>query len=214
MKRYLILSFICTLSITLFGQNQLLYKAGGYSTLSDFHNNTPNYLDTFIVSKRTIGDIKAWGGNDYKVESLTGSTTKKVIKNQIWGIFNNDTLYLNGLYVTGLIGYSKVELFGKYCFLKPAFPVSPKIQKNLGLNNPQSGYMFGAVGGAIQGAQMAVKRIPLIYRISDGRTVLLSKKSMLVLLGNYPELKNNFLKETKQESEDILLKYLKLLNEK
>ena len=37
---------------------------------------------------------------------------------------------------------------------------------------------------------------------------------MLVLLGNYPELKNNFLKETKQESEDILLKYLKLLNEK
>ena len=34
-----------------------------------------------------------------------------------WGIFNNDTLYLNGLYVTGLIGYSKVEIFGKYCFL-------------------------------------------------------------------------------------------------
>lgn len=214
MKKYLILSLFSFLSIALSGQNQMTHKAGGYETLSDFQSNTPKYLDTFIVSKRTTGEIKAWGGNDYAVESTTETTTKKVIKNQIWGIFFNDTLYLNGLKLTGLIWFSKVEIFGKYCFLKPAFPVLAKIQKELGLNDPQYGYMFGAVGGAFQGAQMALKRIPLIYSLSDGKKMLLCKKNILMLLENYPELKTNFLNEKKQETEDILLKYLKLLNEK
>jgi hypothetical protein len=213
MKQYLILAFVSTLSIVSFGQNLSDYKTGGYSTLNDFKSNAPNHLDTFIVSQRTSGDIKAWGGNDYKVESKTETTTKKVIKNEIWGIVVNDTLYLNGIRLTGLNWYSKVELFGKYCFLKPAFPVAPKIQKELGLNDPQYGYMFGAVGGAIQGAQMAVKRIPLIYSISDGQKMLLSKKNILMLLESQPELKSSFLSEANQDSEETLLKYLKLLNE-
>lgn len=215
MRQYLIIFAFSSLSILSFGQTQKSYKVGGYSTLGDFQENNPNYPDTFIVSQRTTGDIKAWGGNDYKVESKTETTTKKIIKNEIWGIIDNDTLYLNGIRLTGgPIWYSKVEIFGKYCFLRPAFPVAPKIQKELGLNAPQYGYMFGAVGGAIQGAQMAVKRIPLIYNISDGHKMLLSKKNILALLEDQPELKSSFMTEQNQDSEETLLKYLKLLNEK
>ncbi len=214
MRQYLILAFISTLSIASFGQRQSLYKAGGYSTLANFQNNTPNYLDTFIMSRRTTGDIKAWGGNDYMIKSMKETTTKKVIKNKIWGIFINDTLYLNGINLTGLDWYSKVELFGKYCFLKPAFPVSPKIQKELGVIDSQYGYTFGAIGGAIQGAKIAVKRIPLIYSILNGQKMLLSKKNIIMLLESHPEIKTNFLNEPKQESEETLLKYLKILNEK
>jgi hypothetical protein len=116
--------------------------------------------------------------------------------------------------LTGLIWYSKVEIFGKYCFLRPAFPIAPKIQKELGLNDPQYGYMFGAVGGAIQGAKMAVKRITLIYSLSDGHKMLLSKKNILILLETQPELKSSFESEQNQDSEVTLLKYLKLLNGK
>lgn len=210
MKQSTILAFFAFLSFASFAQNPSLSKTGGYSTLKDFQNNTPNYPDTFIVSPRTIGDIKAWGGNDYKIESKT--VTKQVIKNS-WGIIVNDTLYLNGMGLTGLIWYSKVELFGKYCYLKPSFPVSPKIQKELGLDNEQYGYMFGAVGGAIQGSQMAVKRIPLIYSLSNGQKMLLSKENILKLLEPQNELKSRFLTESNQDSEETLLKYLKLLNE-
>ncbi|MEO6355631.1 MAG: DUF6563 family protein [Ferruginibacter sp.] len=214
MKKNLILSIFIFLSLGTFGQTQKNFKAGGYSTLGDFLGNAPNYLDTFVISKRTTGSIKAWGGNDFKVESTTEKTTKKNIKNEIWGIVVDDTLYLNGLKLTGLIWYSKVEIFGKYCFLRPAFPVAPKIQKELGLNDPQYGYMFGAVGGAIQGAQMAVKRIPLIYDLSDGHKMLLSKKNILILLETQQELKSSFESEQNQDSEVTLLKYLKLLNGK
>ncbi len=215
MRKYLILAFISTLSIASFGQNQMVYNVGGYTTLADFQSNTPNYPDTFIVKHRTTLDIKAWGGNDYKVESMNKTIKTKVIKKQLWGIFVNDTLYLNSLQLTGYNWYSKVELFGKYCFLRPAFPFLSKFQKELGLdkNEPNLGFMFGAVGGAIQGAQMAVARISLIYCISDGQKMLLSKKNILALLENYPELKANFFNETTQESEDTLLKYLKYLNE-
>lgn len=214
MRKYLILVVFISLSIFSLGQSQKNYKVGGYSKLEDFQRNMPSYLDTFIVTKRTIGDIKAWGGSDYKIESNTKTTTKNVIKYTLWGIIDNDTLYLNTIRLTGLNWYAKVEIFGKYCFLRPAFPVAPKFQKELGLNDPQYGYMFGAVGGAIQGAQMAVKRIPLIYCISDGQKMLLSRKNLLVLIENHLDLKTDFLNESNQDSEETLLKYLRLLNEK
>ena len=187
---------------------------GGYKSLEDFKNNTPNFTEPFIIEKRTRADIISWGGNDYKVKSSLKTTTKNIIKTQIWGIYQNDTLYLNGIPLTGLKEYVKVEILGEYCFLKPAFPIQPKIQAELELNDPQYGYMFGAIGGAIQGGQMAVKRIPLIYRMTDGRTGLLTKKNILNLLKNHDELRGEFLSEESQEEEEILLKYLKLLNAK
>jgi len=188
------------------------YQNGGFKSLNDLKNNTPNYKVNFTISKRTMADIKAWGGNDYKIESTDQSVTKKTIKKEIIGIVKNDSLYLNGIPIVGLIWYAKVEVLGKYCFLRPSFPVNQKIQKELGLNDPQYGYMFGAIGGAIQGAQMAVKRIPLIYNIETGNKMLLAESNILKILQNYPELLADFEKESDRKNEDILLSYLVKVN--
>jgi len=123
--------------------------------------------------------------------------------------------------LTGLKEYAKVEILGELCFLRPSYPGKRKIQKELGLDDPQYGYMFGivggaaggAIGGAISGSQMAVKRVPIIYRMSDGRIGLLTKNSILKLLDGSNELKERFLSEKKQDDEETLLKYLKLMNE-
>ena len=159
MKKLVIISILALLTVQIFGQKPL---SGGYTNLDDFKSRKLKFTDTFTIERRTQGDIKAWGGNDFKIESSDEHITKSVIRQQIWGIYKNDTLYLNGIPITGLIWYAKVEIFGKYSFLRPAFPINNKIQKELGLNDPQYGYMFGAIGGAIQGANMAIKRIPLI----------------------------------------------------
>ena len=213
MKRIIL---ITTLSLgglgLIFGQN---FQDGGYANLDEFKNNTPKYADVFEVIKRTEGDILAWGGNDYKVKSTDKTIKNKAIKREIWGIVKNDTLFLNGYYLTELNWYVKVEIFGKYCFLKPALPVNRKIVKALELDQqPNYGMMFGAVGGAIQGAQLAVARIPLIYNLQNGESKLLNKKNIFELLQNFPDLKNEFEQETNRTDESILLKYLIKLNEK
>lgn len=188
------------------------YQDGGFKSLTDLKNNTPEYKVDFNISKRTMADIKAWGGNDYKIESADQTVTKKAIKKEIVGIVKNDSLYLNGIPIVGLIWYAKVEVLGKYCFLRPSFPVNRKIQKELGLNDPQYGYMFGAVGGAIQGSQMAVKRIPLIYNIETGNKWLLAESNILKILQEYPDLLADFEKESDKKNEDVLISYLVKVN--
>ena len=208
----LISSFFC---ISVFGQSATAHENGAYATFIDFQNNTPTYKDTFVVIKRTKGDIQAWGGNDYKLECNNDQIKKKILKNQLWGVVVNDTLYINGKSITGGTWYSKVDIFGKYCLLRTMFPSDPRIQKALGLKSPSSfGYMFGAIGGGIQGAKMAMKRIPLIFCMSDGQMMLLSKTNMLDALSDQKELQDLFMAEKDQENEDTLLKYLLLLNEK
>jgi hypothetical protein len=114
-----------------------------------------------------------------------------------------------------LNGYSKVELLGKYSFLRPAFPSNPKTLKQLGLkNDPHYGFMFGAIGGAIEGAKLAVKRISLIYDMESGEKMILSKTNVLRLLDKFPDLKTEFISENNLESEDVLLKYLQKINDR
>ncbi|MFA6335056.1 MAG: DUF6563 family protein [Bacteroidales bacterium] len=209
--KLLLLTIFVFLTGSIFGQKS---EQGGFTSFEEFKNNNPKFADSFTILKRTTADIKAWGGNDYKVESADELITKNIIKREIWGIYKNDTLYLNGMSVTGLIGYVRVEISGKYSFLRPSFPVNLKIQKELGLNDPQYGYLFGAVGGAFQGAKMALKRIPLIYNMETGEKMLLTEPTMIKILEKYPDLRNEFNIETDKKNEGVLLKYLRKINER
>jgi len=201
------------LSENAIGQPLTNVKSGGYTSLEEFKIGTPKYEDSFIIHKRTIADIKAWGGNDYKVESTNSQITKDIIKREIWGIFQDDTLYLNGIPITGLFGYSQVEVIGPYSFLKPAYPANRQIQKKLGLDNKQLGNMFGAVGGAIQGAQLAVQRVPLVLVLENGEQMLLTKQNLSIILESYPDLKSQFEADQDSSNEETLLNYLQKINE-
>jgi len=205
MKQILLLLTLAFITNNTWSQK---YQDGGYKSYEELKNNSPAYPADLVVTKRTTADIKAWGGNDYKVECADESVSKKMIKSEIWGIVKNDTLYLNAFPIVNLGWYAKVVILGKYCFLRPSFPVNPKIQKQLGFNDPQYGYMFGAIGGAIEGAQMAVKRIPLIYNIETGEKMLLNESGILKILESKPDLKAEFEKENDKSNEEILLSYL------
>jgi hypothetical protein len=189
-------------------------KNGGYTTYEEFINNSPKYECSFEVIRRTKAQIKAVGGHNYKIRSDNPSITKKMIKREIIGVYLHDTLYLNGMPLVNVLGYSKVEISGKYCYLNTCYPGLPKIQKELGLDDPdQYGYMFGAVGGAIEGAKMTGERVPLIYNIETGEKMIFAEANVSKLLDIHPDLKIQFESETNKSELDILKKYLIKLNE-
>jgi hypothetical protein len=216
------MKLVILISISLFllnicnGQIKNSHENGGYKTIQEFIENKPSIKDTLTIIRRTTSDIFMWGGNDFKVESNVQTLTSSVLKNSIWGIYQNDTLYLNGKILTGLPWFAKCEIFGKYCFLRPSYPIAPKDKKELGLNHLDDldlGYMFGPIGGALEGGQMATERIPIIYELETGKKMLLTEHNLKIILENYPTLKTEFETESNIHTAEKLLKYLKKINE-
>lgn len=218
-RKILFATILAAISVQAFGQDSI--PAGGYINLDEYKIRSPKYSDIFTLMRRTTGDIQAWGGNDYKVESSEEEITKKILKKEIWGIQKNDTLYLNAHPITGLGWYSKVEISGRYSILHAAYPINRNIIKEFGLDDPQSSlaytYMFGAIGGviggAIQGAKIAMLRIPLIYDMETDERVLLTEKNVIKILENHPHIKSQFILEKSKINEELLIKYIVLINE-
>ena len=204
---------ILFISVNAFAQLPTGTKEGGYTSAAEFKNNTPKYPSGFTVAKRSRTTIIMWGGNDYEVESTEKSIKSSTIKKEIWGVVKQDTLYLNAKPLTGYAGYTKVEVYGKYLYVKPAFPTYA-IQEEMGLTkDPDYTFLFGGIGGAIGGAKKALARLPLIYNTQTGDKLVLSKKDILKLLENHSSLKEQYEGEPDKEAEATLVSYLVKLNE-
>ena len=211
-----------TLTCNLLAQNTNQIKLGGYLSVNDFNNNTPTFDSCFSITKRSHGAILAWGGNDYSVSYKNESVTDKMIRNDIWGIFQHDTLYLNGHLLVGFKYYVKVEVLGKYMFLLPVLPTQPKYRKKFGIKyDPYTGFTIdgrstggspgGAIGGAMQGAQLAGTKIPVIMERETGDVYLATREKIMELLEFSQTLKDEF-KNEKNINNELIIKYITLIN--
>lgn len=85
MKNFIaILSLLFIFSATNGQQN---YPKGVYMTIEEIKSKTPSQKGEFTVVKRTNGDIKMNGGNDYKIETTDPKTKKSFIKKRDICIF-------------------------------------------------------------------------------------------------------------------------------
>jgi hypothetical protein len=75
-------------------------------------------------------------------------------------------------------------------------------------------YIFGSIPGAIQGANHATKRVPMIYCLTDGKRFLLNKNNLLFLLDKHLDLREQYLAEEDQESEAAFKKYIAEINKR
>lgn len=190
-----------------FGQMQMRVKEGVYISFEEFKNNSPKFTDGLLIEKRSKTNILLWGGNDYEVKS----TNKAIVKKEIWGVFQKDTLYLNLKEISGANAFARVEIADTYSLLRIGMP-GPKYRKELGIN--MESYMFGGgIGGGIQGGKMAMVRIPLVYNMESGKRWVLSKNTMLLLLEGHGNLKSKYDQEPNNENEEVLIEYLSKLNE-
>lgn len=185
------------------------FPKGAYMSFDEIINKNPSeQLDLQIV-KRTIGEIKMNGGNDYKFVSSDKSIPKKTIKKKIWAYSIGDTLYINCFKFALQTWYAPLISDGKYLVLKGGISNNSDEQKKQ-LN---IGYYFGAVGGAFQGAKLATLRFLYIIDKKTKQAITVTTEKMQEFLKEKNDLLTQFNNESKKDDEQIFIKYLNLLNE-
>jgi len=184
------------------------FPKGAYMSFDEIINKTPSkQLDLQIV-KRTMGDIKMNGGNDYKFESKDKSVPKKTIKREIWAYSLGDTLYINCIQFYMQTWYAPLISDGKYFVLKAGLSNCVEEQKK----QIELGYSFGAIGGALQGAKLATLRFLYVIDKNTKQAITVTTEKMQELLKGRNDLLTQFNNESKKDDEQVFIKYLKLLN--
>jgi hypothetical protein len=207
----LIAFFLCGLilmKIQLSAQD-MQFPKGAYMSFQEIISKSPSRQYNLIVERRTKGDIKMNGGNDFKLVSPDNSIAKSILKKEIWAYSLGDTLYLNGFQYKIQPWYADVISDGKYLVFKGGLSQYVDEQKR----QMQMGYMFGAVGGAIQGAYLATLRFLYVIDKESNKIFTVTPEKMEELLKSNNELLVQFRNEVKKEDEALLIKYLKVLNE-
>jgi hypothetical protein len=183
------------------------FPKGGYKSYEEFKSEKPSITFDFKVEKRTKGDIKMNGGNDYKIYS--DSIDTKTIKKEIYAVSTGDTLFINCLLQKAQPWYAKVLVEGKYLVFRGG--IGPETRQG----GNSAAYAFGAVGGAISGAKAAMLRYLYIMRCEDGGQIkLLNQAYLESIIKDYPDLFSLYQSEQQKQNEDILLQYVRLINSK
>lgn len=185
------------------------FPKGAYMSFDEIINKNPSkQLDLQIV-KRTLGDIRMNGGNDYKFISNDKSIPKKTIKTEIWAYSLGDTLYLNCYQFAMQTWYAPLISDGKYLVIKAGlsnYSDEQKIQSELA-------YLFGPFGGGIQGAKLATLRFLYVIDKNTKKAITVTSERMQEFLKDRNDLLTQFNNESKKDDEQVFIKYLKLLSE-
>lgn len=191
-------------------------KIGGYFSFNSFKINSPEVTNNFEIIKRSDFDVKMVAGNRYKISS-TDNETKSKIRTDIWGIYHNDTLFVNGKFVNGRNHYCKVENKGLYLYMTGELP-NAAFTKRYGfkksmIENYPSYSPGGAIGGAITGAQLAMIKVYYLLNTNTGEISLLTRDNLLKTV----QLPDSLFKGQLQKCEpnynpDCITKYLNLIN--
>ncbi|MEQ9305573.1 MAG: DUF6563 family protein, partial [Marinoscillum sp.] len=189
-------------------------EAKGFASYGDYLTGE-YYRPVLTIEKRTQTDIFSFGGNDYKVRSNDPMVNNKMIREHVWGVTVDDSLYLNASPLLNMGGFIRAEIVGEYLFLSSAYPSDPAILKQLNLDAPEtySGYyFFGALGGIVAGVQAgkaSLARIPLLYRPATNELMVLTRSNFAEMLRPYPELRNEFLESSVRKDQDAVYSLLK-----
>lgn len=210
-KSLLTLSIILIFSSIIFGQSSS-YPKGVYMSFDEILDKNPSQNIDLTLIKRTKGDIKMSGGNDYKLIKEDKSIKKKIIKKEYYAYSNGDTLYVNCLKYLVQPWYTPVLSDGKFLVIKAGLSMNIKIQKEQLNNNPQMGYMFGAVGGAIQGAQMALLRFVYAIDKSTNQIVTITPEFIENQLKENLKILELYKSEKEPSKQETLIRYLEIIN--
>jgi hypothetical protein len=210
MKTKLIFSVIMVLSLTLNLAAQTgNYPKGAYMGIDEIRSKSPSVALDLNVIKRTPGDIKMAGGNDYKLATDDKTIKRKTLCKELWAYSEGDTLYINCLQYKLQIWYAAVISSGRYLVFKGGIPTDNKKYKS----EMAVAATFGAIGGAFAGAKLAMKRFLYALDLNTNTVKMIIPETLKELLAGRPELLEQYKQEQNPEDETIQIKYLTLLNQ-
>ena len=113
MKKFTILALCLILTIQLFGQD----SKNVYKSFSEFTDMNPSQEYDFQLKHRTTGNVFMAGGiTNHRIKKAKPSTTLKYLTKEAWGVFVNDSVFINSYPYSKLIGYNKILGIGYYCY--------------------------------------------------------------------------------------------------
>jgi len=204
--------FALIISLFTFGQTTE-YPNGVYMSFEEIKEKTPSLSTELEIERRTKGDIKMNGGNDYKLFKSDKSIKKKTIKKEYYAYADGDSLYINCIKYKIQPWYAPVLSDGNFLVIRGGISMIPDIQKKQLDNQAQLGYMFGAIGGAISGAKLAMLRFIYVIDKETNQITTVSSGYLSELLSDTPELLKQYEAEEEKGNQEIFIKYLKRLNE-
>jgi hypothetical protein len=187
-------------SIISFGQTSS-FPDGVYLNMKQFRDRTPAYNTNLSVVKRSSGDIFMVGGNDYKIKSTVDSINKKYITQKIIAYVKNDSVYLN---------CASYALQTWFTLCNPTKGNYITFKACMSLTAARNVAMYG---GAIASGLAAKKRILYVLDLTTNEVFELKGQKMGIFLQNRPDLLSNFKTEPDQDSEQVLMKYIDLMNQ-
>jgi hypothetical protein len=178
-----------------------------YNTSRDFLSDKPN-TKTWLVLEKYKRDSAI-----YKTFALDKYDDYEILDISIWGFFYDSTLYLNCKRMGMGNGFARIKELGKYAYFRGR-PITNAEDLNRMANNS---LMFGLIGGIITEEQIR-KQIKnnrnYIINLETGVCNLLTKGYIQFILREEKDLLAKFNNEPNQDSIDILITYIKLVNSK
>jgi len=205
-----IILILAVLLISFSVTSQEFYPKGSYMSFEELKAKAPSENFDLTIERRTKSDIKMNGGNDYKLISADKSIKRKVLKREIVAYSTGDSLFINGLPYKLQTWYSKIISDGKYFVFTAGIPMD----KTMHTKEMKLGMAFGAIGGGIAGASLAMKRFLYILDKETNKVIMIDTEVMTELLTEYPELLDKYNLEGEKIEIPTQIEYLKILNTK
>jgi hypothetical protein len=187
---------------TTFAQNDFTFPNGVYLTHEQFKNRTPAFSADFRTILRSSGDVFLSGGNPYKFESKNDSLDKDFIKKEIYAYVKNDSVFINCKHHKLQSWYTLALTKGNFIVFYSAVSTGKMIR------NATLVSAGGAIGGAISGGNYDYH----VLSLRTGNARELNKEYMKGRLKEYPDLLVAYEGEKKQNTIEVLLKYIDKLN--
>lgn len=207
--RNTIIILLLIFNINTFGQ--IKYKKGIYLSFEEIIQNKPSANYNVKLEKRTEGEIKMNGGNDYQLNALDKSTNRSQLKKEVEAYSDGENLYINCKKLKLYSWYSKVLSNKKYFVFSGALPEN---YKDYGIELSELSNMFGAVGGALSGMKLALLRFPYILDKTNQKLTLVSSKNINEIFSNDTIILEKFNQDSEKNKMETILKYLVEWNEK
>ncbi|WP_377764839.1 DUF6563 family protein [Croceitalea marina] len=171
------------------------------------------------LEKRTLGEIKMSGGNDYRLTSLDKSISRKEIKKNILAYSSGDTLYINCFKYKAQQWYSPVLNNGRVLLFLGGISQDENLF-NYQIQETETSMFWsklgGAIGSGIQAAKLAQLRFPYLLDTTNNKIIYLNDFGLEELLSEHNLELLKLYREEKSQNRDsineLILKYVYKLN--
>ncbi len=113
MRKTIITILMTFFLATVFGQKE----NNTFMNYSEFKENNPSKYCDFKLKHRTNGNVFMTGGiTNYRLKKIKPETKTEEMTKVVWGIVDDDTVYINSYPYSKLIGYNKIIEKGYYSY--------------------------------------------------------------------------------------------------